>query len=218
MEPTNPSDTPPTNNDIHISPPPIPDPPAPVTNPNIYPTPIVASPLTPSSNSPSNDDYLKNDPPAGITPQPVVKVLSPRGVEYVFLTVTLFTAAAGLISALIALVNGKTDFGVLEFPTAILVVSVPIFAWLFLRLKKAEVNNPSLRQEPSKRRSTQYIQIVSFVICLFTLIGMLTAIFSKMSGSFGSESLMKLILDAVVILAVLGGILLYYWRDEHRPV
>src|SRR3954466_2764200 len=40
--------------------------------------------------------------PTSLVPQPVVHVLSPRGVEYVFMTITLFGGALGLIIALIS--------------------------------------------------------------------------------------------------------------------
>ena len=174
----------------------------------------------PIFTSPSPEPPVAPDqPPAasGVVPQAVVRVLSPRGVEYVFLTIALLTGAIGLTSALISLVNGKTDFNVLEFPAATLLVSIPIFAWLFLRLKKAELLNPSLKLDPSKRRSTQFTQIVSFIITFFTLIGFVSIVFAKMAGQYGG-SLVKVLLDVLVILLVVGGILVYYWRDEHRPV
>jgi hypothetical protein len=147
--------------------------------------------------------------------QPVVRVLSPRGIEYVFLTIALFTAAIGLGSALISLVNGQTGFDILAFPVASLLVSVPVFGLLFLRLKKSEANNPSLRYEASKRRSTQFSQIAGFVTCFFTLIGFVTSLFAKAAGEYHG-SVGKLFLDVLIVLIIAGGILAYYWRDEHR--
>ena len=151
--------------------------------------------------------------PAPVNPSAVVQVLSPLGVEYVFMTISLFTAAAGLTAALIALVNGKTGFDVLAFPVALLVVSVPVFALLFVRAKRRELLRPGLRQDPSKRRSTQFTQIVCFVISLFTLVGFLSAVFAKLGGT--DMSLLKTGLDCLVLLVVFGGMLAYYWRDEH---
>jgi hypothetical protein len=180
--------------------------PVPSAEPAPFPQ-VSAMPVTPPAEPPKS--------PGGIVPQPVVKVLSPRGVEYVFLTIALFTGAIGLASALISLVNGKTDFSVLAFPAATLLVSVPVFAWLFLRLKKAELANPSLQLDPSKRRSTQFTQIFSFIVSFFTLIGCVSFIFAKMAGQYNG-SILKVILDVLVILLVAGGILVYYWRDEHR--
>lgn len=153
--------------------------------------------------------------PAELTPQPVVQVLSPRGVEYVFLTLTLFTGAIGLISALLVIVNGAAGFEALSFPIALLMVALPVFAWLFLRLKDAELKNPSLRLDASKRRSTQFIQIISFATCLFTLVGFVTTIFAKIGGDYDG-SIFKVFANILVILLVSGGILAYYWLDEHR--
>lgn len=151
----------------------------------------------------------------GVQPQPVVQVLSPRGVEYVFLTIALFTGAFGLGAALIALVNGQTGFDVLSFPVSLMVVAVPVFAWLFLRLKKAELRDPSLALDASKRRSTQFIQIVTFLISFFTLISLVTIVLAKMAGEFDA-SIGKALLNVLVIEVLSTSILYYYWRDEHR--
>jgi hypothetical protein len=205
-----------------------PPPPPPAENvftppppPPAAPGPAFMQPPTPGPQPAPSQPVFNDTPPmpsqdpGGVVPQPVVQVLSPRGVEYVFLTITLFGGALGLISALISLVNGQAKFSVLAFPTAILLVSVPVFTALFLRLKNAELRDPSLALDASKRRSTQYIQIISFVVCFFTLIGFLATIFAKMAGNYGG-SIGKVILDVLIILLVAGGILAYYWRDEHK--
>jgi len=182
------------------------------SNPPQFAAPAPSAPFS----SPPNSRPVATAP-AAVIPQPVVKVLSPRGVEYVFLTICLFIGAGGLIGALLALVNGKTDFNVLAFPVAVLAVTVPIFAWLFLRLKKAEVRDFGLKLDASKRRSTQFTQIVTFIVALFTLIGCVSGIFTKLAGQY-KGSLIKLALDALVILVVDGGILVYYWLDEHKAI
>ena len=154
-------------------------------------------------------------PTNGIQPVPVVRVLSPFGIEYVFMTLCLFAGAIALIVALITLANGKTDFSVLAFPAATLLVTVPVFGFFFLRLKKLELNNPSLRLDASKRRSTQVTQVVAFLTVLFTAIGFIFDIFMKLGGQSG-PSIGKAALDALCLLVVAGGILYYYWRDEHK--
>lgn len=166
-------------------------------------------------NNPLPEPSTQPADKSALLPQPVVQVLSPRGVEYVFLTFALLGVAIGLISALISLVNGETGFSVLAFPAAVLVVSVPIFGALFLRLKKAELSDPSLALDASKRRSTQTIQIFSFLTCFFTLIGLLSMVFASMGGAY-EGSLVKVFLNVLVIQVVAGGILVYYWRDEHK--
>jgi len=186
---------------------------------------VVQAPVTPTASYSSFQEpetSFKEPIPAlnpmtssEVNPIAVVRVLSSRGVEYVFLTIALVIASISLGALLIALLNGHYDFSVLAYPTAALVVSLPIFALLFLRLKKAENLNPSLAMDPSKRRSTQFMQIYSYIICFLTLIGVVSGIFANMSGSF-SGSIVKLILDALVVLVIAGGILFYYWRDEHK--
>jgi hypothetical protein len=141
----------------------------------VAPSPHVSEPTSAASVAPLSASD-------GVKPVPVVRVLSPFGVEYVFLTLTLFAAAIGLTSALLALVNGKTDFSALAFPTALLVVSVPVFGVIFLHLKKLELSRPELKLDASKRRSTQVTQIVSFIVSLLTLVGLVFAIFAKIGG------------------------------------
>jgi hypothetical protein len=154
-------------------------------------------------------------PPVEVAPQPVVQVLSPRGVEYVFLTITLFTGAINLIVVLLVLINGSPNYDVLAFPTAALLVTVPVFSWLFLRLKKAELKNSQLALDPSKRRSTQFTEIIAFATCFFTLITFIFYIFAKAGGNY-KGSMFKMFLDVLVILVVAGGVLAYYWFNEHQ--
>ena len=167
--------------------------------------------VTPSTVSAPTLDSTVSD----VIPQPVVKVLSPAGVEYVFMTIALLTAEFGLGIVLVSLVNGMTSFSLLAYPASLLLVAVPVFAWLFLRLKKGELLNAGRRFDASKRRSTQFIQILNYIITFFTTIGFVAAIFSKMAGQYNG-SVVKLFLDVLVVWAVAGGVLVYYWRDEHK--
>ena len=146
--------------------------------------------------------------------KPVVKVLSPFGVEYVFLALSLFLGAAGLLSALLIIVNGNAGFSALAFPAAMLLVTVPIFAFLFLRLKKLEMRMPHLRLDASKRRTTQLIQILAFIAVIVGLITFVYSVFARMAGQSGT-SVGKATLDLLCVLVVAGGILAYYWREEH---
>ena len=156
-------------------------------------------------------------PSRNVNPIPVVKVLSPRGIEYLFLTIALYTAAFSLGSALISMINGEFSFSVLALPAAALLISVPTFAWFFLGLKNAELKNPELKLDASKRRSTQFIQITTFLVSFFTLIGLVATIFYKLAGQY-SGSVMKVLFDELVVILISGGILAYYWLDEHRKV
>ena len=149
-----------------------------------------------------------------LRPTPDVTVLSPFGIEYVFLTIALLLSAGSLIAVLLALVNGNFDASVLSLPAAVLTVSVPTFALLFLRLKKLELTLPELRFDASKLRSTQLVQIVTFVACLLAAMTFVFSVFASISGE-GSLPFWKAALDALCVIVVAGGILAYYWRDEH---
>lgn len=151
-----------------------------------------------------------------LSPTPVVRVLSPMGVEYVFLVILLLSAAAAFSGSLMLMINGQMNLDALSFPAAALLVTVPAFALLFLRLKKMELRRPELRFDPSKRRSTQFVQIFMFVVTLLTLVGFFFAIFTKLAGNAPSMSIGKAILNTLSVLVVSGGILTYYWHDEHK--
>lgn len=181
-----------------------------------------ASPALPQQQPTPQPPQYQVAPPAPIAPlqpplapQPVINVLSPRGIEYVFQTLALLTGALGLLIVLLSLVNGQTGFDVLGFPVAMLLVSLPIFSWLFLRLKNAELRHPELRLDASKRRSTQFVQIVTFLTCLFSTITLVALVFAKIAGSYDG-SIFKVFLNVFMILLIAGGILAYYWRDEHN--
>lgn len=148
-------------------------------------------------------------------PVPVVKVLSVRGVEYLMMSIALWVGAFTFVGLILSLINGGTGFDVLAFPISALVVSVGIFAFFFLRLKKLELQNPRLRFDPSKRRLSQITQVLAYLAVFVSLIGVLYSIIAKVGGSLNT-SLWKIVLDFLIVLAVAGGILYYYWRDEHR--
>lgn len=145
----------------------------------------------------------------------VVKTLSVRGLEYLFMSICLWIGAAGLIWSLLLLVNGKTDAQLLAFPVTSLVVCGPIFAWFFIRLKKAELANPALRFDPSKRRTSQITQLVAFLTSLFNIITFVYLLIASTAGN-SVISIGTAVVNLLVILAVAGGILAYYWVDEHR--
>lgn len=168
-------------------------------------------------NEPSAS-HIENTTPSPLSnmnPQPVVKVLSPNGVEYFFMAIALLTFSVGLGSALISFVYGKTGFSNLAVPAALAIVSLPTFSWLFLRLKKREIANPSLVNDASKRRSTQMLQIFNFLVLFFTLIGFVGIVFSKMGGEY-KGSILKTMLVTLIVIIISGGILAYYWHDEHK--
>lgn len=154
-------------------------------------------------------------PASDVYPTAVVQVLSTRGVEYWMMTLALYLGAGGLLAILLAIFNGGIQFEILAFPVSLLLVCLPLFSYLFLRLKKAELMDPRLKFDPSKRRLTQFTQVITFAICLFDIIGIVFAILASIAGH-GFGPLWKYLLNSIVVLIVAGGILAYYWIDEHH--
>lgn len=187
-------------------------------------SPVYPEPTKGFGTPPPN--FAKPEQPAGAAPNsglssqdgdpvPVVKVLSVRGVEYLMMSFSLWLSAGSLIWVLLSLANGLTAVSILAMPIALLLVCVPTFGFFFLRLKNQEVLNPALRYEPSKRRLTQITQFLAFMTCLFNLVTFIYLLIAKVGGS-ESISIGKAFLNLIIVLAVAGGILAYYWNDEHR--
>jgi FtsH-binding integral membrane protein len=158
-----------------------------------------------------NDNGVR---PRSLESVPVVKVWSIRGVEYAIMTAMLFAVAISINWAVVALVNGSTGFVELSAPLALLIVSLPILAFFFMRLKKAELLNPQLKTESTKRRFSQVAQIVSFAVVFFALLGIVASLLAAVSGE--TEGLGKTIGTAFVFVVIWGGVFSYYWANEHR--
>jgi hypothetical protein len=170
---------------------------------------------------------------AAEAPRAVVQALSTRGLEYIIMFIALAVSAISLGSILHSSVNtlfGSFDSalgsgGVVPVAASALLVSFPILAYLFLRLKRAELVNPSLRRDPSRKRAIQLTLVVTFMVGLGNVIYF---VYSLMSGSqpdsydtnaFGSSAANSIagnFVHLLITLAIAGGIFYYYWRDEHQ--
>jgi hypothetical protein len=181
---------------------------------NVNPFPSVVS--TPPSPPPQPTQNVLSDTGSD-KPVPVLEVLSVRGVEYGMMTIVLWIGALTLAWIFLNMLNGSRGFNYLVVPTSALVVCVPIFAWFFLRLKKAELVDPGLRLDPSKRRWSQITQILAYTAVLINLIYFVYVVLQHTTNSHGS-SIPKAFGNLLVILLIAGGILAYYWRDEHRLI
>lgn len=195
------------------------------TPPSTTPPPPAPEPLVPEVAHSFNDTNVKyaesGEPTSPLDagnnsgdPVPVVRVLSVRGVEYGMMTISLWICAAALGATLLTIISGLASFEALAFPISLLIVALPVFAFFFLRLKKAETLNPSLALEPSKRRFSQVTQFLAFITCMINLIVfvyLVMASFGGMKVSWG-----KAIGDLAVVMVIAGGILAYYWMDEHK--
>ncbi|HEY5442291.1 MAG TPA: DUF5671 domain-containing protein, partial [Candidatus Saccharimonadales bacterium] len=144
-------------------------------------------PIPPQPFTPREDPVLPPPPPPippaepatqSITVDPdhplaVSEVYSTYGIEYLIMFVSLAAAAIGLGSLLDAIVDlvGSKSGGSLgaflnPYAEAALIVSFPIFVFLFLRLESKEEADPSLIADASRRRGMQIVLVISFVVIL----------------------------------------------------
>jgi len=200
--------------------------------PNVYPEPSTNKSVPQSQNplghaaiNPHNSAFYDTpEPPvsesqaqasSSTQPMPIVKVLSVRGVEYGMMTIALLISASTLAWVVLNMLNGSRGFDSVVVPTSALVVCLPVLVALFIRLKRAELKDFSLKLDPSKRRWSQLVQFLAFVACLINLIYFVYVILQHTSGG-SVPSIAKSLVNLVVVLVIAGGILSYYWFDEHR--
>lgn len=162
---------------------------------------------------------------------PVVQSFSTRGLEYIIMFIAMGVAALALGSLLHSTVNtllgstasyGTSD-GVVSLATAALIVALPIFGFLFLRLKRAEQTEPELRHDPSRKRAIQLTLVITFLIGLGNIIYFLYNLMSgsirdnyNLVGSPAASGVLGNFIHLLITLAIAGGIFAYYWYDEHH--
>lgn len=157
-------------------------------------------------------------------PIAVIQQRTTRGLEYIIMFIALGVTAIALGALLHSLVDNVFGFTsdlteLTSYAVPALLVAMPIFAILFLRLKKAELAEPNIRTDPSRRHAIQLLLIVAFAWGLGRLI---VYIYSLMNGGgdsyLGSNIAAPLgnFLHTLVTVGIAGSIFAYYWADEHR--
>jgi hypothetical protein len=111
------------------------------------------------------------------------------------------------------------------YAEAALIVSFPIFVFLFLRLESKEEVDPTLATDSSRRRGMQITLIISFIIALASLISYIGNMLSKSSANqaasyysaaTGSSSGFATFLHALIDITIAGAIFGYYWFKLHK--
>ena len=183
----------------------------------------------------AGEDLPVPPPPVEVAraPRSVVQTFSTRGLEYIIMFISLGVAALSLGSLLHSNINtvfGSTDTSTIassvSFSAAALIVSLPIFIVLFLRLKKLELSDPGLLQDPSRKRAVQITLVITFLIGLGNIIYFVYSLMTggtetssyNMMGSQASPGIIGNFIHLVISLAIAGGIFVYYWRDEHHEI
>ncbi len=175
----------------------------------------------------TNHNDAPPPPPSATTTMPtqsapvtVVATRSTQGLEYLIMFISLWVAATSLAFLLHGTVDGLfNNTGSLEevlplASTAIL-VTLPIFSLMFLRLKRSEQKNPNERNDPSRKNAIHLTLIVTFLLGLYNVI---TYLYGFMGGHQDYETHVSPIADllhTVITLGITGSIFTYYWRDQH---
>lgn len=156
--------------------------------------------------------------PYDAKPIAVVQNMTTRGVEYVIMFIALGTSAIALGFLLHNIVDrsllnvNNTDDSFVSASSAALIVALPIFTLLFLRLKRVELKNAAIYQDPSRRKSIQLTLIITFLIGLYVIT---TYVYSLLNSNNSTNAVANLIHSAIT-LAISGSIFTYYWVDTHR--
>jgi hypothetical protein len=149
-------------------------------------------------------------------PVTMVAKMSTRDTEYSIMYICLLITALGIGGVLHQLLfsmqtsdeSGYWAGG--SFGITMILVTLPIFTWLFLRLKRAEQKSPALLKSATRHRGVKGMIMISFLGLIIH-----SVIFVYMSlNSYGK--FFDSISHFVITLLVAGGILQYFWRDEHR--
>ncbi len=208
--------------DAHVfSPPPV-----------VPPSPVAVQPETSSM-------------PQSSQPIAVVNTYTPRGVEYMIMFFSLWIAASSLGTLLHSIVDNAAPraedsyfsaaTSVLPLSSIALGVGVIVFALMFLRLKKAELNEPSIRLDSSRRRAVYLTVLVTFLIGMQKIV---TYIYGLFNGGGSSGGIGDIIFGGffgggqatepgtplylwdlahlAITLGIAGLIFFYYWRDMHK--
>ncbi len=186
-------------------------------------------PLPPSDQSPVTNDKLTSHSSL-VTNLSDVK--SPESMwdsfEYILMFIAMYVSAISLATILNYLVDQWFPSYSYSNPTYItnttipdylygflsaLIVSFPIFAFLFLNLTRRVQKNPLVKKMHSRRMLVYITLIVSFIILLFSVI---FAVHTFLTGNISVNFLLHLL----VAMGISGGIFVYFLGEvkEDRKV
>jgi hypothetical protein len=172
-------------------------------------------------------------------PLAVTQVYSSYGIEYLIMLISLAVLAFSLAAMLNAIVDlsatksgGSIGSFLDPYSEAALIVSLPIFAFLFLRLEAREESHFSFLADASRRRGIQIILVVSFLFFIGELIGYIGTLLNSgsesvgsyinpLSSDYGYGAAAKVpwwsdLLHAIIGLVIAGGIFAYFWYKLHK--
>lgn len=111
-------------------------------------------------------------------PIAVVDQLSTKGFEYKLFAIALVLS---LVAIIMSINNLLYDTSNGSFYLSMLVVSLPVMVVFYLRLRRAELKDPALKKDPSRRKISQAIMVVTFLAIIIHSIAIL---FLTISGEY----------------------------------
>lgn len=137
------------------------------------------------------------------------------GVEYIIMMLSLWIAAGSLASLMHYVVgmfgadDGLADLDYIfnAAATAGLLVSLPVFTFLFFRLHKQEAREPRIKNNGSRKLSIYAALIIAFLTAIFQVIWGVFALMSSDSKPFIEVA------NIAVTISVAGPIIFYYLRQ-----
>jgi hypothetical protein len=165
---------------------------------------------------------------AATQPAAVVSAFSTISLEYIIMFIALWISASSIgliLHAAVDTLKGSNGLlsAVTPFSSATLIVSLPILALLFIRLKRKEAANPEIRHDESRKQAIRLTLLITFLIGIGHVISYVYGLLApqinygydtgaEVSGMNGVTGFLHL----AVTFLIAGGIFIYYWRDIHR--
>ncbi|HIA91832.1 TPA: hypothetical protein EYO12_01795 [Candidatus Saccharibacteria bacterium] len=159
-----------------------------------------------------------------VVPMPVARVYSSRGLEYLFMVLSLVGLTLGAVllgNDIIAylfdsnsVIGGLSEWAGLE---ALTIVSGLFFFYLWTRLRAAEEISPSLIADASRKRALQRGLIVGFISLLFASFAVVYILLSIASDGqdFKAENWQDIV-TSIYTLGVIGASFNFLFNQERK--
>jgi len=163
-----------------------------------------------------------------VKPVAVVQQYSTLGMEYSIMFISLFFGAVSFGAVLHILLDYYSSGDYLRtqaeslvssvgLPAVTALVTVPLFAILFLRLRRIEKTTPNVLNDASRRHGVQLTLIVAFIAGIINLVAYLYQLIAPSTDVIQPYNYqLTQFIHLLITLAICGSVFSYYWIDEHK--
>ena len=141
---------------------------------------------------------------------------SVRGFEYLIYYITMGLSAFS-IAALLHLVadelyGSRSIYQESQsFWVAMLIVTLPVFLTLMIRLRKAELKTPEIKKDSTRRRATQLMLLITFLVGIGRIIGF---VFNIIGGGTSEDPITEELLHTLITVSTAGLIFFPLWLED----